>query len=200
MSDTWKPIEGETPVDPSGLKDRSVYTRDDLHRAEAENIRKAHLKYLASRPSFKRIRFDLTWMCKVHREMFGDVWLWAGELRTKELNMGLPASQVPAQLHDLAGTLAFWRQNPSLSLAEQTARLHHRAVWIHPFYNGNGRWARFLANVWQCAHAGLICTWPEDKVGLGVVSPIRSRYLAALRDADRGDFAPLILLQEEFTE
>ncbi|MBI4208502.1 MAG: Fic family protein [Deltaproteobacteria bacterium] len=30
---------------------------------------------------------------------------------------------------------------------ELSARLHHRLVWIHPFENGNGRWARLIMNI-----------------------------------------------------
>lgn len=175
---TWKPIEGETPIDPSGLKDRSVFTRAELNRIEAENIRKAHVKYFTSRSALARIRFDFTWMCTLHREMFGDVWVWAGEPRTQELNFGVPVIQVSQQLYDLAATIAFWKENPSLSLTEQAARLHHTAVWIHPFCNGNGRWARMLANIWQYTHGSLITRWPEDTAGIGEVSPIRAEYLA----------------------
>jgi hypothetical protein len=35
--DPWRPIPGETPIDPSWLRDRSVTTRRELIRAEAMN-------------------------------------------------------------------------------------------------------------------------------------------------------------------
>jgi Fic-DOC domain mobile mystery protein B len=196
---TWAPIEGETPIDPSGLKNRSVFTRAELNRIEAENIRKAHVKYFASRPTVAKTPFDFTWMCRLHGEMFGDVWVWAGEPRTVELNFGVPVIQVLPQLYDLAETIAFWKNNRDLALAEQTARLHHTAVLIHPFCNGNGRWARMLANIWQYAHSGEITKWPEDKAGIGEIGRIRSEYLAALRTADTGDFGPLLQMHERLT-
>ena len=31
---------------------------------------------------------------------------------------------------------------------EQAVLIHHRAVQIHPFRNGNGRWSRMLSNIW----------------------------------------------------
>jgi hypothetical protein len=37
----WEAIPGETPIDPSHLKDRSTATRLELCRAEALNVRKA---------------------------------------------------------------------------------------------------------------------------------------------------------------
>jgi hypothetical protein len=57
----WRPIRGETPIDPSGLKDRSIMTRGDLNRAEALNIRKAHVKYLAAPPAKRVAPFSDTW-------------------------------------------------------------------------------------------------------------------------------------------
>ena len=40
-----------------------------------------------------------------------------------------------------------------IDLSEQAVLLHHRAVQIHPFENGNGRWSRLLANIWLKKHA-----------------------------------------------
>ncbi len=54
----WRPIPGETPIDPSGLRDRSITTRGELNRAEALNIRKAFLKYLAATPTKRVAPFD----------------------------------------------------------------------------------------------------------------------------------------------
>ena len=41
------PIEGETPIDPSHLRDKSITTREQLNVAEAKNILKAVVKYLS---------------------------------------------------------------------------------------------------------------------------------------------------------
>jgi len=42
------PIPGQTPLDDlSGLRDKRILTTAELNSAEAENIRKATLKYLA---------------------------------------------------------------------------------------------------------------------------------------------------------
>ena len=79
----WRPIHGETPIDPSGLRDRSITTRSELNRAEALNIMKAHLKYLAATPTKRMAPFDYTWLLRVHKEMYCDVWKWAGQPRQK---------------------------------------------------------------------------------------------------------------------
>ncbi len=83
-----------------------------------------------------------------------------------------------------------------MSLLEQAARLHYRAVWIHPFWNGNGRWARLLANIWIGRHKSPLIVWPE--VRIGQESPIRNAYLNALKDADEGDFDPLLALHTRY--
>ena len=70
-------------------------------------------------------------------------------------------------------------------------RLHYRAVGIHPFPNGNGRWARMLANIWLRRHGHPITEWPEETIGS--VSVIRKEeHLTAIRAYDEGDEGPLL--------
>ena len=76
-------LPGQTPLDDlSGLRDRGIVTTTQLNAAEAENIRKATLQYLTSKPSHRSARFDAPWMKRLHKEMFGGVWTWAGSLLT----------------------------------------------------------------------------------------------------------------------
>jgi Fic family protein len=84
-----------------------------------------------------------------------------------------------------------------MSLLEQSARLHYRAVWIHPFWNGNGRWARLLANIWLGRHKNPLILWPES---IGQESPIRNDYLRALNAADDGEFDPLLALHSRYAD
>ena len=85
--DDWRAIPGETPIDPSHLKDRSITTRRELSQAEARNINKAYLKYLAAVPSKRLAPFDYAWLLRLHEEMFCDVWTWAGQPRQENLNL-----------------------------------------------------------------------------------------------------------------
>jgi Fic-DOC domain mobile mystery protein B len=156
----WGLQSGETPIDVSELKRKGIHTRAELHRAEAENIRKAVVKYLAAKPSRRSAPFTLFWAKRLHREMFGEVWKWAGEFRQENLNLGCEWHQVPMQLQALLYDLLFWEAQGN-ALLEQAARLHHRVVSIHPFPNGNGRWARMLANIWLKRHGHAITEWPE---------------------------------------
>lgn len=196
----WKPIKGETPIDPSGLKGAlrdTVKTRAELNVVEAENIRKPTVKYLAGWPTRKMAPFDYSWLLRLHREMFCDVWEWAGQPRTVGLNIGVAWQQVQPQLMALPKDLEQWQRHKT-PLIEQAALLHHRAVWIHPFHNGNGRWARMLANIWLRLHKAALVRWPDQNIE--AMSPIRDEYLATLRAADTGDMEPLFDLHRRYWE
>jgi len=86
----FEPIPGETPIDDlSGLKIRGITLRKELSEAEAANIAKAAFKYLAMQPTSRTARFDFDWCLQLHKEMFGEVWAWAGQVRTEELSIGV---------------------------------------------------------------------------------------------------------------
>jgi len=190
----FEPIPGETPIDPSGLRDKSIRNRRELNEAEGRNIAEAVFKYLLGGLTPEMALFDLVWSLKLHEEMFGNVWVWAGTLRRRDLNLGIPWHQVETQLYDLFLKLPYWKD---MSLAEQAARLHHGAVSIHPFENGNGRWSRMLANIWLKLHGSNPTIWPD--AAIAETSIIRDEYLAAVKAADTMNFAPLIALHEKYT-
>jgi Fic family protein len=96
-----------------------------------------------------------------------------------------------------AFNLAYWEEHETMALLEQAVMLHHNAVRIHPFENGNGRWARLLANIWLKLHDHPITAWPETRVGQQ--STIRAEYLEAIRRADDGEYDNLRELHRRFT-
>lgn len=189
------PLHGQTPIDDiSGLLDRSITTTSELNAAEAENIRKAVLRYLAAKPTIKQAPFDLSWAKQLHAQMLGDVWAWAGRVRTTELNMGTAPHAIEPDLHNLLEDLHAWHHS-DMPILEQAVRLHHRAVVIHPFINGNGRWSRMLANIWLKQHDEPVVLWPETTIG--TESTIRSQYIQSLQAADQGDMSLLIELHAQ---
>jgi len=194
----WEQVAGETPIDPSGLKSRgSITNRRELAAAEALNINKAFLKYLAARPSARSAPFDFEWFLQLHHEMFREVWAWAGRIRTHDLNIGVPHHRVIERLAALVGDLHSW-SGFGHPLEIQAVWLHHQAVKIHPFENGNGRWARLLANIWLKLHGEPIVVWPDGS--LDVESGIRDAYLAAIKAADRGHDQALIALHQRYRD
>jgi hypothetical protein len=78
---------------------------------------------------------------------------------------------------------------------EQAARIHHELTVIHPFKNGNGRFSRLIADryllFWNCEYSH----WPADLAGNGLS---RSEYIASLKSADQGDYAPLMIFMKQY--
>ena len=191
-------LPGETPItDISGLIPKHVRTVRDLGLVEIGNTVEAIAKYLSRKPTRRMAPFTRKWMLRVHKEMFGEVWSWAGQVRTTELNIGVAAYRVVPEMEGLAQDIAGWA-NHAADPMEQSARIHHRTVQIHPFLNGNGRWARLLGQIWQFQKMGFYAEWPEAQMW-EEVSPLRGEYIGALKEADRGNLEPLLDLQQRFT-
>ena len=195
MKDTTK-IKGATYVDDiSGLKlDTDVeYTMQEIYLYEAKNVTKATLKYLSAKPDKKLAPFTYEWLLTLHKNMFADVWDWAGKLRTVELSIGVNAYLVSTEIKKLVDDLEFWEKNKSFDVIEIASRLHHRAVQIHPFLNGNGRWSRMLANIYLKQNNLEATRWNENL--LSKENPHRNDYILALKKADNGDYKDLIQMQ-----
>ena len=166
-------------------------TDADINRAELVGIG-------AARDWLKRTRMDVTQFAfwpRLHREMFGEVWGWAGEWRQAEKNIGVAPHQIQPELHKLEGDLRFWlREDSQMPPLEVLSRFHLRAVWIHPFNNGNGRWGRLVTdaiavrryklNFLTWANAGNLLRDPD--------APERKAYIAAIKAGDKGDINPLL--------
>ncbi len=195
MKDATKIKDATYTDDISGLKlDTSKqYTLQDIYFYEAKNITKATLKYLSIKPDKKIAAFTYEWFLKLHFEMFGDIWDWAGKIRTVELSIGVKAYLVSTELKKLTDDLIYWEQNKSFDIIEIASRLHHRAVQIHPFKNGNGRWSRMLANIYLKQNGLEPTKWNENL--LSKENPHRDDYINALKKADNMDYEELIKLQ-----
>ena len=180
--------EGETPLDDiSGLKQRRVKTRKQLDDAEAKNISKAYLLYTLDISQTKRIVFDDRFLKRLHKEMFCDVWSWAGEYRATQTTIGIEARNIIMAMYQLSDDLRFWTAN--WSHQDIAAKLHHTLVKIHPFPNGNGRWARLAADIWLLKNAKEPPKWGSGDTTNSGAS--RSEYIAALKEADGGSYERL---------
>jgi len=197
MIDSTNPLDGATPLgDSSGLilPKGKMYTLKDIYIKEAENIAQATLKYLSATPSKKEAPFSYSWLLALHNEMFGEVWEWAGVLRQCELSIGVKAYLVSTELKKLVDDIVFWEEHDTFDITETATRIHHRAVQIHPFLNGNGRWSRMLANIYMRQHSTMPVRWQEDL--LAQENPNREKYIEALKEADDGDYQKLISMHK----
>ena len=169
-----------------GLIPSYISTREELNQAEQANIAKAHLWV------FDRVRnpLDVVFLRKLHKEMFGEVWKWAGTYRKTERNIGVDSTQIQLQLKQLIDETIFQIECQSYTADEIAARFHHRLVYIHPFPNGNGRLSRMATDL-LLQHMGRErFTWGAED--LESKSEIRSRYIEALKAADQYDYSKLL--------
>ncbi|MCK5614544.1 mobile mystery protein B [Candidatus Pacearchaeota archaeon] len=139
---------GATPIDDiSGLIPEWVRTQQDLNLVEAENISQAARKYLSGNIGLPQKWFTVRFLQKVHLNMLGEVWDWAGRFRTTNTIPGVVPYRIRSDLEGLCAEVSYWSSNAvELTLLEQAARIHHRLVFIHPFPNGNGRFSRLVAD------------------------------------------------------
>lgn len=188
--------EGATPIDDEGLIPAAIATYRDLCAVEAENILSAADRHLSRRKNADAAWLDEPFLRRLHADMFGAVWDWAGRYRQVELNIGVAPHRVPEEIGRLLGDFRHWHAlTPGeMPVLERAARLHHRLSWIHPFRNGNGRHARMAADVYLNSQSHPLPAWPGEE--LAATNAVRRRYLAALRAADAGDFGLLVVLME----
>lgn len=191
----WEAKPGQTDVDLSRLKDRTLTTRTLVYDAEATNILRALEKYGTGR-GVGRNPFSYEWMLRVHHDMYSDVWDWAGEIRQHNINIGVDHTLIGQQLGGLVLDIGAWRRTEEL-LLEQTVKLHHRAVYIHPFCDGNGRWARLVANLWLRHNNKPGINWPDRELSFEA-GGVRSEYLNAIKQADNFNYSPLMDLHARF--
>jgi len=189
--------EGATPLteqELEGLRLAWVTTKADLNRAEAENILRARAKLQRTRRRRLFWYLDQSGLQALHKEMFGEVWNWAGTLRRRETNLGVDPVQIAVMLHDLREDVLAQvgdGKDTVYPIAELAVRFHHRLVAIHPFANGNGRHARLAAELLLADLGGSGLTWGGGGE-LVRISQLRTEYLIALRRADHGEFGALI--------
>lgn len=165
-------------------------TDEDINQAELIGIFEATAWSRKARLDPKTVKF---WQ-RLHQQMFGQVWQWAGKWRTHEPNIGVPPHDIQPQLRQLAGDLEFWLSDQChMTALELIARFHHRLVFIHPFTNGNGRWGRLMTDVLAVRELGLSpLAWaPAGNDLRDPESKERKHYISVIRAADEGDFACL---------
>ncbi len=126
----------------------------------------------------------------IHRFMLNNIEdLYAGRLRNggvriQGANFVPPnAQKVSALLDDL---IDYVNKNPQqLNVIELATVFHHQFVWIHPFFDGNGRTVRLAMNL-ILLNAG----FPPAII----LRNDRKKYYTALNSANKGNYSKLMLL------
>jgi len=184
--------KGATPLDPDeleGLKLSHIQTREELDQVEQANIQEG-LNWLSRQRKYTKF-LNEAFVRELHKQLFGQVWAWAGQFRQSEKNIGIDPLYISVQLHDLLADAQVWIDQGTYSREEFAARFHHRLVKIHPFPNGNGRHARIMTDVLL---EKMMDAAPINWGGNSLVADgeHRQMYIAALQAADKHDYEPLI--------
>lgn len=180
---------GATPLDADELASLipgHITTQGELNEWEQLNIVQGDTW---ARRQRKEI-LDDGFLRRLHQQMFGETWRWAGSFRKSDKNIGVDWLQIGVELKKLLDDVRYQVANGSLPPDEIAVRLHHRLVAIHPFPNGNGRHARLMADLLVERLGRPRFTW--GSASLTDANETRQRYIAALQAADARDIAPLL--------
>lgn len=112
---------------------------------------------------------------------------WAGKYRSSNVVI-LGADHKPPEAIDVSNQmekLIKWirNNNKKLYIIELAALVHHKLVYIHPFFDGNGRVARLAMNLLLIQK-----TYPLAVI----LKNDRKKYYQLLSKADKGNLAPFV--------
>ncbi|MEW2303912.1 Fic family protein [Streptomyces sp. NPDC006655] len=144
------------------LRNKLGITDHQLLAAAEADITRARLVLLAERPLPGG--YDLRHLQAFHAAVFGDIYAWAGELRTVNIAKRTPfcpARNLVTYADEVFGRLAssgHLRGLPRHEFVIRLAELYGDMNVLHPFREGNGRAQRvFLAQL--SADAGYELNW-----------------------------------------
>ncbi len=171
-----------------------IIRRRAMDRAEYDALLRAQTAFLDRIGA--ETRFTVSLICEMHKEWLGAIYEWAGRFRTVDVSKGgfrwPPAHRVARNMANLEVTylrrLTPCRPATLQDVAHAIATVHAELLLIHPFRDGNGRLARWLADL-MAAQAGL----PVPAYGLTGPGSAKRRsvYLEAVRRGYVGEVQAL---------
>ena len=133
---------------------QSGLLRNRLGITDARALRHVEAELTASR-IYDLIRspnpgaYDLAHLRAFHRQIFQDLYVWAGELRTVSIGRGSRLFSLPQHLEADAGELFGWlaraehlRGRDRDTFVDDLTELYADLNALHPFRDGNGRTQR----------------------------------------------------------
>jgi Fic-DOC domain mobile mystery protein B len=183
-------LPGATPIDPdeaASLIPSHITLQRELNEFEEANILEA-VRWLGNQRRGDPL--DIEFIYRLHRRMFDQTWRWAGKARLTDKYIGFPSYEIRLRLREMLDDVHMQVEHQSYAPSEIAARYHHRLVTIHVFPNGNGRHARLMADQLLIKFENRRFEWGRDS--LTTATETRACYIAALKAADAGDYAPLL--------
>ena len=180
---------GATPLDADELANLipgHITTQGELNEWEQLNIAQGEKWAHRQRKEI----LDEIFVRRLHRQMFGETWRWAGSFRKSDKNIGVDWLRIGVELKQLLDDARYQIEHSGFPADELAIRFHHRLVAIHPFPTGNGRHARLMADLLVMRLGRPRFTW--GSASLVDPNETRQRYIKALQAADARDIAPLL--------
>lgn len=178
-----------TEEEKRGLIPGHITLRSELYEAEQAGLLSATGWALLR----ARNVLDERFLCRLHREMFKNLWQWAGEYsrEPRRRPIGVNCDEIRPAVNHLLGNVQDWTANKTFPPDEIAVRFHHGLVFIHSFPNGNTRHARLATDLLLKASGQPLFTWGQETIGTAS-GATRNNYTAALRAADNHDFSALL--------
>lgn len=173
---------------------KGIRCKREMDQAEIDALARVQEAYL------HRIGPDTTItpeiICRMHRDWLGGLYKWAGCYRTVDMSKGgfvwPPAVRVEQNMafieREVLRVKTPCRPGPLERVSRDMAEVHAELLLVHPFREGNGRLARWLADI-MSLQAGyplpIYCF-----AGRGSEAE-KKRYLAAVKMGYRKDYDAL---------
>ena len=129
-------------------------------------------------------RLSYTHYCAIHRHIFGDVYNWAGHLRTVRISKGKSMFCYPENIDSEMRQLFAWlkkrkylRSLDRQKFANDAAHFLSELNAIHPFREGNGRT--------QLAFLALLGHFSSHEISYNSITP--EKFMAAMIESFGGD-------------
>ncbi len=190
-------VEAETQPGSRGrvLKNRrGITSKREIDRLEFEHLVSAQEEYYEIIEN--TTRFTASLIGEMHRAWLGGLYDWAGRYRNVELSKAgfvwPPAKFVEQNMQQLEQkTLSECtpcRGETGIAVAAPMAEVHAELLLVHPFREGNGRLARWLADL-MALQAG----FPLPEYGLAGRGSVarRHQYLTAVQQGYKQNYEPL---------
>jgi hypothetical protein len=131
MTDLFQEPDGATPLDPEmrdGLLQTWITNRNDLNEAEQENIVKGVAWARRRRGADTSDLLSDDFSKALHKQMFGEVWKWAGTPRQREvmIEATIPPQQIAVETVMLFDNVRYWLDHDTYAHDEIATRFHHR--------------------------------------------------------------------------
>jgi len=182
---------------------KGIRSKREMDQAEIDALVRVQETYLEQIGPDTVITAEM--VCRMHREWLGEIYSWAGRYRTVDMSKGgftWPPAMLVEQNMAFIEREAFkiktpCRPGPLERVALDMAEVHAELLLVHPFREGNGRLARWVADI-MALQAGY--PLPVYRfTGRGSEAE-KKRYLSAVKKGYQKDYEALAVFFAETIE